>query len=70
MLDALASTSMASTTVADVIQPLIAAGVLNDGDVEDAIGALTHAGLVPRSSLAAARNQASATVAEISRLGR
>jgi uncharacterized membrane protein len=70
MLDALASTSMASTTVADVIQPLIAAGVLNDGDVEDAIGALTQAGLVPRSSLAAARNQASATVAEIARLGR
>ena len=70
LLDALASTRMASTTAADVIQPLIAAGLLNDGDVEDAIDALAHAGLVPRSSLAAARNQASATVAEIARLGR
>jgi uncharacterized membrane protein len=68
MLDALASTRMASTTAADVIQPLIAAGLLNDGDIEDAIGALAHAGLVPRSSLAAARDQASATVAEIARL--
>ena len=47
MLDALGSTRMASTTAADVIQPLIAAGLLDDGDVEDAIGALAHAGLVP-----------------------
>ena len=70
MLDALASTHMASTTAADVIQPLVAAGLLNEADVEDAIGALAHAGLVPHSSLAAARNQASATVAEIARLGR
>jgi len=70
LLDALASTRMASTTAADVIQPLVAAGLLNDGDVEDAIGALVQAGLLPRSSLAAARNQASATVAEIARLER
>jgi len=70
MLDALASTPMASTTAADVIQPLIAAGLLNDGDVEDAIDALAHAGLVPRSSLAAARTQASAAIVEIARLGR
>jgi len=69
MLDALASTRMASTTVADVIQPLVAAGLLSDGDVEDAIGALAHAGLVPRSSVTAARDEASATVAEIARLG-
>jgi len=69
MLDALASTRMASTTAADVIQPLVAAGLLDDADVEDAIGALTHAGLVPPSSLARARNQASAAVAEISRIG-
>jgi uncharacterized membrane protein len=68
MLDALASTPMASTTTADVLQPLIAADLLNGGDVEDAIVALAHAGLIPRSSLAAARQQASATVTEVARL--
>jgi hypothetical protein len=70
MLDALATTRIASTTTADVIRPLVAAGLLDDCDVEDAIGALADAGLVPRSSVVRARDEAGATVAEIGRLGR
>ncbi len=69
MLDALASTPIASTTAVDVIQPLVAAGLLDDGDVEDAIAALADAGLVPRSAVTRARNEASAAVAEIGRIG-
>ena len=69
MLDALASTPIASTTAADVIQPLVAAGLLDDGDVEEAIAALAAAGLVPPGSLTRARHEASAIVAEIGRIG-
>jgi uncharacterized membrane protein len=70
MLDALASAQPTPAVVAtDVIPALVDARLLDDCDVEDAIGALAAAGLVPVSSLARAREHADAMDAETERTG-
>jgi len=67
-LDALAATQITSTT-AQVIKSLVVARLLDDSDVEDAIGALGTAGLLPQAALARARDQAELTLRRVRQIG-
>ena len=67
-LDALARTQITSTA-AEVIKSLVVACLLDASAVEDAIGALATAGLLPPAALARARKQADAALSKILRIG-
>jgi uncharacterized membrane protein len=68
MLDALRSAPAPSTRTADVIRALLAAGLVHDYELETVSTTLAAAGLVPRSSVESAVEQADAAVAEIADL--
>lgn len=69
MLHVLANGDPESTIGTNVIPALVDAGLLSDSDVDEAVGALAAAGIVPLALVERAREQADAAVAGIAQIG-